>query len=137
MKSTVLILRIAAVLGLTGILAGAFGAHALEARLSPESLEVYHTAVRYQMMHALALLGLVGLTIAVGSEQAACSSKRIAMFWIVGVLLFSGSLYFLALGIGPKKIWGPLTPLGGLCQMIGWFLLLVSVARYGRAEMDA
>ncbi|MBL6919521.1 MAG: DUF423 domain-containing protein [Puniceicoccaceae bacterium] len=106
-------------LALCAVLFGAFGAHALKETLSAhDSIQTWETAVRYQMWHALALilLSINGLKHTVPKMTAPC--------FVVGSLLFSGSLYGLALD-GPKWL-GPVTPLGGLCLMIGWWLLVYS-----------
>lgn len=108
-------IKAAAVLGGIAVLAGAFGAHGLKAVLSEHSLEVWRTAVLYQFVHALALLGL--------SFVPAEQPWRLSFWaWIVGALLFSGSLYALALG-APSAL-GAITPVGGLAFCVGWFNLL-------------
>ena len=115
------------ILGALSIILGAFGAHALKARLDPDQLLVFETGVRYQMYHALVLLGL-----AVLSEKL--SSKYINYaFWcfVIGTIFFSGSIYLLStrsiLGLqGFTKILGPITPLGGLLLIIGWILIFIS-----------
>lgn len=109
-------LAIASVLGALAVAMGAFGAHALKPKLLElDTLEVWKTAVAYQMWHAL-LLALV----AISPQQ---SPKNILGSCLIsGILFFSGSLYWLALG-GP--IWlGPVTPIGGLLLIISWVLLL-------------
>ena len=93
---------------------GAFGAHALKARLSPEMLAIFETGVKYQVYHALALLLLAALR---GPSKA-------AWCFTAGIVLFSGSLYILAL-TGVKK-WGALTPIGGVLFLAGWLILLFS-----------
>lgn len=106
----------AGLLGFTGVALGAFGAHALkETLLANGTTATWQTAVHYQLIHAVALLGLAGW--ADGWPQ----SRWTGRCWVAGVLLFSGSLYWLALG-GPK-ILGPVTPLGGLALLAGWLLL--------------
>lgn len=106
----------ASLLGFTGVALGAFGAHALRDMLTANgTLPVWQTAVLYQLVHATALLGLAGWS--AGWPKA----RWAARCWIAGVVLFSGSLYGLALG-GPK-ILGPVTPLGGLALLTGWLLL--------------
>ena len=104
------------VLALCAVLFGAFGAHALRETLSAhDSIQIWETAVRYQMWHALALimLSMIPVPQSIPKMTGPC--------FLVGSLLFSGSLYGLALD-GPKWL-GPVTPLGGLCLMIGWVLL--------------
>jgi uncharacterized membrane protein YgdD (TMEM256/DUF423 family) len=121
-----MILRIAAVLGFLGVALGAFGAHALRERLSPALLQVWNTAVLYHLLHAVALLSL-GLYVrassgALGAGMGA-DVRAPAWLFVAGILIFSGSLYALALtGI---KILGAVTPLGGLCFLAGWGWLAV------------
>ena len=104
------------ILAFSAVLSGAFGAHALKETLSAhDSIQTWETAVRYQMWHALALI-LLSIN---GSSNP--MPKMIGPCFVVGSLLFSGSLYGLALD-GPKWL-GPVTPLGGLCLIIGWLLL--------------
>ena len=106
---------------LTAVMAGAFGAHGLRGVVSPQGLEVFQTAVTYQMYHALALI-LIALLSGVRL------SNRLLLvgagFFTAGILLFSGSLYLLVL---TQMSWpGPVTPLGGLCFMVGWVLVMVA-----------
>jgi uncharacterized membrane protein YgdD (TMEM256/DUF423 family) len=110
-------------LALSAVLLGAFGAHALKDILQERgSSATWETAVRYQMWHALALI-LISLL-----NQKPPIRPITGYCLIAGTLLFSGSLYGLALG-GP--IWlGPITPLGGLCLIIGWGLLALSSMRH-------
>src|SRR5690554_1167446 len=103
----------------TAVMAGAFGAHGLRNIASERSLEVFQTAVTYQMYHAIALV-LVALLSGFGLSRRRLSLA--AGFFSLGILLFSGSLYTLVL---TDIRWvGPITPLGGICFMIGWALLL-------------
>ena len=93
---------------------GAFGSHSLKAILTPDMLAVFETGVRYQMYHALALL-VVGWT----AHQCPQASVHIAgWLFAAGIVLFSGSLYVLALS-GVRWL-GAITPLGGLCFLAGW-----------------
>lgn len=108
------------------VLAGAFGAHALRARLTPDLLAVFETATRYQMFHALALFA-VGWSVARGRRPAVAAAGRL---FLVGTVLFSGSLYALAL-TGVRGL-GAVTPLGGLCLIAGWLALAWGLWR-GRA----
>lgn len=103
----------------TAVMAGAFGAHGLRNIVSERSLEVFQTAVTYQMYHAIALV-LVALLSGFGLSRRRLSLA--AGFFSLGILLFSGSLYTLVL-IDIRWV-GPITPLGGICFMIGWALLL-------------
>lgn len=107
--------KAAALLGGAAVLAGAFGAHGLKALLSEQSLGVWRTAVLYQFFHALALLAIS----CVPQQKA----WRLSVWaWVLGVLIFCGSLYALALG-APSKL-GMITPIGGLALCVGWFNLL-------------
>jgi uncharacterized membrane protein YgdD (TMEM256/DUF423 family) len=113
MTSRANLVSLAAVLGFLGVAFGAFGAHGLRSRLSPEMLTVFETGVRYQMYHALALLGL-GLW----CNHQGMRVPVAAWSWIAGSILFSGSLYALAL-TGIKKL-GAITPFGGVLFLVGW-----------------
>jgi uncharacterized membrane protein YgdD (TMEM256/DUF423 family) len=114
-------LRAAGVLGMTGVLLGAFGAHALRARLSPDLLDIYKTGVSYHLMHALALLGVANLV-----DRLRWPRLTRGLF-VAGILVFSGSLYLLALS-GVRWL-GAVTPLGGLCLIAAWATLVVVPAR--------
>lgn len=105
------------------VAAGAFGAHGLRGKISEEMLNVFETAARYQMYHALGLI-LIGL-VAMQKDSGMLQSAGYLM--IVGTVLFSGSLYALSLG-GPRFL-GPITPLGGLSFMIAWGLFAFSLLR--------
>jgi len=118
-------LAIAALLGLGAVAAGAFGAHALEARLTAERLAVFETAARYQMYHALALLGVALATTALPASSRLLTAAGWA--FVIGTVVFSGSLYLLALG-GPRWL-GAITPIGGLAFLTGWALLGVAALR--------
>lgn len=107
----------AGLLGFTGVALGAFGAHALKDTLAASGhTETWRTAVLYHLLHSVALLALTGW-----SDHHSRSSLRAAGCWIAGILLFSGSLYWLSLG-GPKFL-GPVTPLGGAALLAGWALV--------------
>jgi uncharacterized membrane protein YgdD (TMEM256/DUF423 family) len=113
------------VMAMLSVLFGAFGAHALKTILRPDQLQIFETGVRYQMMHALALIGFAlyaNTRSALGVEQK--QIRRVAGLFKVGIFLFSGSLYGLVLlansTIGLSRILGPITPIGGLCFMLGW-----------------
>ncbi len=114
---------IGALYGFLGVAFGAFGAHALRARLPADALAIWHTAVEYQFYHAGALL-LIGLA---GGGARQKTLQLAAICFAVGVLLFSGSLYALALS-GVRAL-GAVTPLGGLLFLIGWLTLLRSALR--------
>lgn len=116
---------------LTAVMAGAFGAHGLRGIVTPRGLEVFQTAVTYQMTHSIALILvaiLSGLGIAGGSGGKMLSIG--AGFFTAGIVLFSGSLYLLVL---TQMTWpGPVTPLGGVCFMVGWALLITAGLRRPR-----
>ncbi len=112
-----------AVLALLGVGFGAFGAHVLEARLSPSDLFTFETAVRYQMYHALGLLGVAWLQDRSGSALVG----RGGWFLVVGTAVFSGSLYLLVL-TGARWL-GAVTPAGGVMQLVGWVLVVVGLLR--------
>jgi len=111
------------IFGALGVAFGAFGAHALRARLAPAMLAVYHTAVLYHLVHALAL-GLVAVLVA--SKPSALGSGAGAAF-VIGIVLFSGSLYALALS-GVRGL-GAVTPFGGVAFLVGWALLALAAWR--------
>lgn len=112
--------------GFIAVAAGAFGAHALKARLPPELLVTFEVGARYQMYHALALC-LVGLLGARGDAAPGGALSAAGWLFSVGTLLFSGSLYLLAL-LGLRWL-GAITPLGGLCFLGGWLALLWAALR--------
>jgi uncharacterized membrane protein YgdD (TMEM256/DUF423 family) len=106
-----------AVSGFVGVAAGAFGAHALRARLAPDLLAVFHTGAQYQMYHALALV-LAGFACARWPGGATTAA---GWLFVAGTLLFTGSLYALALsGI---RVLGAVTPFGGVAFLAGWACL--------------
>lgn len=116
------ILVIAAFYGLTSVVLGALGSHALPTILSSEKVSSFEVGVRYQMYHALALL-LLGFFFAFQSPM----EKTIGLSLAIGTLLFSGSIYLLSMAEYWKinlKFLGPVTPLGGLFLIIGWAVLL-------------
>ncbi|MCH2171789.1 DUF423 domain-containing protein [Myxococcota bacterium] len=113
----------ASLLGAAGVALGAFGAHALKARLDAQQLQTWSTAVEYHLVHAVALLAVVLWGNATGR-----SVQPSAALFTAGILAFSGSLYALALG-GPRWL-GPITPLGGLCFVGGW----ISLAWFARGS---
>lgn len=122
-------LMIAAISGFFAVIIGAFAAHGLKQILAPEAIDVVKTGVQYQMYHALALL-LIALWLSHKPETRGLKASGLA--FILGSLLFSGSLYALALG-APRWL-GPVTPLGGLCFLLGWLFLLVAAWRIRPAD---
>lgn len=118
--------RLAATLGaLLGGLAvalGAFGAHALRARLEPRDLEIFETAVRYQMYHALALFAAAWLL-----DRGIAQASGAAWGFTIGTLIFSGSLY-LMVATGMRWL-GAITPIGGVAMIVGWGMLALAARR--------
>jgi uncharacterized membrane protein YgdD (TMEM256/DUF423 family) len=106
-----------ALFGAAGVAAGAFGAHALKGRLSPEMLAVFETGVRYQLVHALALLA----TAWAADRWASPAIRAAGWLFATGIVIFSGSLYVLCLS-GVRAL-GAVTPLGGIALIAGWLLL--------------
>jgi len=121
-------IRIAALLGLVGVVLGALGSHALKARLAPEALESFEVGVRYQMLHALLLLAVEALSIL--SERY---KRIIARLVLSGVLAFSGSIYLLstrAISGLDLSFLGPVTPVGGLLLIAAWGVLIRATFTY-------
>ncbi len=110
--------KISVLLIVTGILTGAFGAHALKETLSSEKLESYKTGVFYQLFNALALLVL-----SVNSHKFKAGIKTAMILILTGIILFSGSIYILAT-VKHATFMGPVTPLGGTLMIAGWVTLL-------------
>ncbi len=108
------------------VAAGAFGAHALRARLEPRLLEVFETGARYQMYHAFGLLAVAWVLSRLPADATALA-RLSGWAFVAGTLLFSGSLYAMALG-GARWL-GAITPLGGVCFITGWLLLAVSASQ--------
>lgn len=118
------VLSVAAISGLLAVALGAFGAHGLKAIISPEMLEVYKTGVQYQFYHTFALLA-VGILMNFNQSNAL---KWSATLFIIGMILFSGSLYVLA--ISGIKALGVITPFGGVTWLAAWVLLFVHCRRF-------
>ena len=109
---------IAAIAGATGVAAGAYGAHALKEILTERnSVSTWNTALLYHLIHSVTLLSIALHQTDKGQPPSGWFTKSLVC-WTTGILLFSGSLYGLALG-GPKLL-GPITPLGGLFFILGW-----------------
>ncbi len=107
------------------VMLGAFGAHALKAKVSPEDLAVFDTAVKYHMAHALGLI-LIGV---IGFHYPKEIIYIPALLLISGILIFSGSLYILV--ISNMRWLGAITPLGGISMIAGWMLLAFNLYRSG------
>ena len=108
---------VASVSGAIAVVLGAFGAHGLKSRLEPENLASWNTAVEYHLLHSVVLLAL-----ALYQGQGGEAPQLSLWAFSAGVILFSGSIYVLSLG-GPRWM-GPITPVGGLCLIVGWLALL-------------
>jgi len=117
-------LSITAALGVITIILGAFGAHMLKERLSIDNLQSFETAVRYQMYHVIVLLFV--------NTYADFSMKvknSVSLFFFIGILLFSGSIYLITIAeIPAKSIWF-ITPMGGVSFIVGWALMFRSFVR--------
>ena len=128
-------LALGAFFGLLAVLIGAFGAHSLSNFVTPETLQVYETGVRYQFYHVFALLALGIL----GSQLPPRLAGWAGGLFTVGIVLFSGSLYLItalkaANAMVPLAV-GLLTPLGGVCFIAGWIIFLITVLQIpGRTE---
>lgn len=108
--------KTASFLGASGVALGAIGAHAFKETLTKRgTLANWQTATMYQLFHAVALLGIA----AQGESIPVLAGNLLAS----GTLMFSGSIYCLCLGVGPKPILGPTTPLGGLLMIGGWVIV--------------
>ncbi len=112
----------AALCGL-GVLLGAFGAHGLAGRITPEMLSIFETGVRYHLVHGLALLGVAWAA----SRWPSGLINAAGWLFVLGVIVFSGSLYVLSI-TGARWL-GAITPIGGLCLTVGWLLLAIGAMR--------
>ena len=116
-------LLIAAINGALAVASGAFAAHGLQGRLDAPALQVFETAARYHMYHALAI-AVAAFAI---RDAAAGAATTAAAFFLAGILLFCGSLYLLALtGV---RVFGTVTPFGGVCFLVGWGALALAATR--------
>jgi uncharacterized membrane protein YgdD (TMEM256/DUF423 family) len=125
-----LYLIIAACSGLLSVVLGAFGAHGLKKIVSSEMLGAYQTGVQYQFIHTLALIGLAILLLTLKASPAVVRTLKLsANLMLVGIILFSGSLYtmtFMSVAGGFLTWLGPITPIGGLAFIMAWILLAVA-----------
>ncbi len=117
-------LKISFLFAATAVMLGAFGAHGLKKIISESLLQTFETGVRYQMYHAFGLM--IAAILFKDLQQ-----KRVAMacwLFIDGIILFSGSLYLLAITEGKYPFIGAFTPIGGVCFIVGWILLFTSAS---------
>jgi len=113
-------IKLGALVMFLGVLLGSFGAHYLRSKLSAYHLEVFKTGVLYQMLHGLGLFVVAWLLTQTGDPKIVYAG----IFFLAGILLFSGSLYILS--VTQIKWLGAITPLGGLSFLLGWLLILLS-----------
>lgn len=118
-----ILLSIAACSAMLSVILGAFAAHGLKTKLSETLLNTFQTGVQYQMYHSLAIILLIILYRQMPQSLLLYS----AGFMVTGIVLFSGSLYMLA--ITQIKWFGPITPLGGVCFIVGWALLITAALK--------
>lgn len=117
----VLCLRVACVLGALAVGIGAFGAHGLRGKITPDLLEIYETGVKYHFYHSLALLAIA---LAVPALWQSRWTAYAGGAWVLGIVVFSGSLYLLA--ITNTRWLGAITPIGGVAFILGWVFLLLA-----------
>lgn len=117
--------KLAILLCATSVLLGAFAAHVLKSHLSNQAIAVFETAVRYQFYHAFALL-IVALLFDKFNKKWAI---RTCWFFVAGLILFSGSLYALSLLMPDYSYLGIITPFGGVCFILGWISMYISVVK--------
>ncbi|WP_144512064.1 DUF423 domain-containing protein [Bacillus sp. FJAT-22090] len=116
-----------AINGFLAVAFGAFGAHALKEKLSEKYLAIWETAVQYQMFHALALVA-IGILMSSKLIGPVTSLNTAGYLMLVGIILFSGSLYVLSLtGIG---VLGAITPIGGVAFLVGWIMIIVAAVKF-------
>ncbi len=115
------LLIIGSIFAAFSVLLGAFGAHGLKNRLSLEDLVIFETAVRYQMYHAIGILSMGVLSLSLNEKIVSAP----AYFLILGVIIFSGSLFLLV--FTNLRWFGAITPLGGLCLIVGWLLFAYNI----------
>ncbi len=124
METILLVQVMGALFGLLAVVLGAFGAHALKKKLTAEQLRSFETGVKYQMYHAILLL-VLGFNLGFTTTL----ERYMAYSYVLGILLFSFSIYGLVISAANGRKWkflGPITPLGGLLLVLGWGLLLYS-----------
>ena len=122
-RPVALALILGGLFGLTGVAAGAFGAHGLKQSVSASDLEIWKTGAHYQQLHAAVLIGVAGAARYLGPSQV----RVIVSLLTLGIVVFAGALYTLALG-GPRWL-GAVAPVGGLSLMAGWAMIVVGALR--------
>ena len=123
-RSVRILLSIGGIVCGLSVIIGAFGAHYLKPiLLANEKLAAFETGVQYQIFHGLAILA-TGIILQFNSNR---SLKVAAWLFLIGILLFSGSLYLL--GITNERIFGPITPVGGICFIVGWVYFLLGIKK--------
>ncbi len=125
------LVRLGAINGFLAVAIGAFGAHGLKGKITPDLLEVYHTGAEYHLTHALALIAAAFLAERFGTldgedSRPARLARLSGILFAIGIVVFSGSLYALALS-GVRWL-GAITPLGGVCFLTGWALLALAAS---------
>ena len=120
--------KIGALTAMLSVVLGAFGAHLLEDRLTSDAMDVYETAVQYHMFHAVGILLIALLMERLPSQKLAIWAARLLL---VGIVLFSGSLY--ALALSGVKVLGAITPIGGVAFIAGWICMALA-ARTGNKQ---
>ncbi len=122
-------LTIISVLGVLTIVLGAFGAHSLKEKLTPEAMQSFETAVRYQMYHVIVLL-----VINLHQNFSLKFKNKITYSFLVGILLFSGSIYLMYLANIPAKTIWFLTPLGGVVLIFGWVFMVLEFIKKAKSQ---
>ena len=113
------------IFALLAVVAGAFGAHAMDGKLEPPMMDAWHTAAQYQMYHALALFAAAWLYQQTGATSALVGGWS----FVAGILVFSGSLYLLA--ITDIRGFGAITPVGGVAMLVGWLCCILTALKLG------
>jgi len=121
-------LLIGVILGFLAVMLGAFGAHSLKEMVSSEALQSFETGVRYQMYHAIVILVVNG-----NSFFDPKAKRLLSLLFVLGIFLFSGSIYAITLGLSAKLIWF-VTPLGGLILLLGWLVMGYKVLKSKKAQ---
>ncbi len=129
MKSYKLFISFAALFGLLAVIIGSLAAHAIDSGLNADALQRIHTAQAYQFYHVAALLS-VGILGSLHRNQTSILLKLSGLFFLLGILLFCGSLYTYALT--GNALYGKITPFGGISFILGWFFLLI----FGLSKQD-